>query len=724
MRKIVRKSSSCPKILRAGNLKIEKADLIKYYLLPDDKRKLSRPPINNEKIFNSEVRSALANVFSNRCAWCETYIKNELELNVEHFRPRSNADNVGKESISSVDHYGWFVYEWENLFLTCKQCNYSKRNLFPVESLRAKPLSTWAEANVFERALLLNPCKDDPLLHLYMNEDGTYNPLTEKGENTCAIFNLNREELVAQRYSDISQVIEMLESDISPLEFSNISESNKLMPGVIYNVFARFANNSLELPSSSKLDNFISDTLQKDRFPRFFIQTVRRRRWDSPLTRYPKVFFDSNVNQYMMKEEWHLAHRRLAKVSIQDFKGLENFSLDFDKKRQNDLSPCSMLLGENSTGKSSVLQAISLAMLGRSQRSNLKLNYSDYMIKDVGEWSNTNWNEAHVKIIFTDGSESHFTIDTDFNTHGQGIKDIVFLAYGARRNIAKPSTATVGLTQPSTKTLFNPDGSIPNPTAWLRECSTEKFAAVARAMKEILSLKQDDEIFRDDEGNVLVQAHKRLIPIDKMSDGYKTIFYIVLDIMRNMINRWDNLEYASGIVLIDEIETHLHPRWKMQVVGAFRRAMPNVQFIFTTHDPLCLRGMFDGEVHVLRRDSENRIVEETDLPNFQGLRTEQILTSDYFGLLSTNDPDLERKIEEYGSEKSNLNDNSPYIKLVEKELSQMTVLGKTLSQRIVHEALARYLEAAKNKKRNTENLKEDAINEIISVLKNKGIKND
>lgn len=58
---------------------------------------------------------------------------------------------------------------------------------------------------------------------------------------------------------------------------------------------------------------------------------------------------------------------------------------------------------------------------------------------------------------------------------------------------------------------------------------------------------------------------------------------MALDIVRNMVRKWGNLESSLGIVLIDEIETHLHPRWKMQVVSALRRAMPQVQFIFTTH---------------------------------------------------------------------------------------------------------------------------------------------
>ncbi len=185
-----------------------------------------------------------------------------------------------------------------------------------------------------------------------------------------------------------------------------------------------------------------------------------------------------------------------------------------------------------------------------------------------------------------------------------------------------------------------------------------------------------------------------------------------------MLKRWESLEYASGIVIIDEIETHLHPRWKMQIVGAFRRAMPGVQFIFTTHDPLCLRGMFDGEVHVLKRDEIYSITEEEDLPGFQGLRTEQLLTSEYFGLLSTDDPDLERRLEEITRKEGS--NQAEYIRYIEKELSEITVLGTTLSQRVVHEALARYLISVKRKMPEAKDVKEDAIRAILNVLEQKG----
>ncbi|MEF9674036.1 hypothetical protein QNM99_25510 [Pseudomonas sp. PCH446] len=81
--------------------------------------------------------------------------------------------------------------------------------------------------------------------------------------------------------------------------------------------------------------------------------------------------------------------------------------------------------------------------------------------------------------------------------------------------------------------------------------------------------------------------------------------------------------------------------------------MPNVTFIATTHDPLCVRGMQDGEVIVMQRvasednpDSDWPVMVEqvVRLPNVSQLTIEQLLTSDFFSLTSTDQPDTEREL--------------------------------------------------------------------------------
>jgi hypothetical protein len=81
-------------------------------------------------------------------------------------------------------------------------------------------------------------------------------------------------------------------------------------------------------------------------------------------------------------------------------------------------------------------------------------------------------------------------------------------------------------------------------------------------------------------------------------------------------------------------------------VESLRKAFRRVQFIVSTHDPLCLRGLENDEAIVLRRTSRRRIYVVPDLPPLKGMRVDQLLTSEYFGLDSTMDPTVERQYRE------------------------------------------------------------------------------
>ena len=134
-----------------------------------------------------------------------------------------------------------------------------------------------------------------------------------------------------------------------------------------------------------------------------------------------------------------------------------------------------------------------------------------------------------------------------------------------------------------------------------------RFATTAAALRVVLALDDDDELLIDLD-QLSVRANGRITPIDALSEGYRSVFVMTVDIIRELLNYWDEiLNGAQAVVLIDELETHLHPRWKMQVMTSLRKVLPRVQFIVTTHDPLCLRGMDDGEVVVLQRDENDHI---------------------------------------------------------------------------------------------------------------------
>lgn len=82
----------------------------------------------------------------------------------------------------------------------------------------------------------------------------------------------------------------------------------------------------------------------------------------------------------------------------------------------------------------------------------------------------------------------------------------------------------------------------------------------------------------------------------ELSDGYKNTLSMVADIAYRMavLNPWllDNvLKETTGIVLIDEIDLHLHPQWQQRIIGDLRAIFPKVQFIVSTHAPLVINSV-------------------------------------------------------------------------------------------------------------------------------------
>lgn len=152
-------------------------------------------------------------------------------------------------------------------------------------------------------------------------------------------------------------------------------------------------------------------------------------------------------------------------------------------------------------------------------------------------------------------------------------------------------------------------------------------------------------------GQPMVRFSDRITPLAQLSAGYRTMLGIVLDLVYRVtrLNPDLGLEAARetpGIVLIDEIDQHLHPQWQRQVLGDLRATFPKVQFILTTHAPQVLAGARNGEVRILRRDDDGRIfAEQIDVP--PGLRADEVLTGEWFGLPSTLDPETLALIERH-----------------------------------------------------------------------------
>lgn len=108
----------------------------------------------------------------------------------------------------------------------------------------------------------------------------------------------------------------------------------------------------------------------------------------------------------------------------------------------------------------------------------------------------------------------------------------------------------------------------------------------------------------------VVDAHGTKLPIEALSDGYRSVLSMTLDLIRHMAVHYgyDKLFSADhtqilqpGVVLIDEVDAHLHPSWQHEIGLWFRRLFPNVQFIVSTHSPIICQAADVGSVFRLPR---------------------------------------------------------------------------------------------------------------------------
>ena len=104
---------------------------------------------------------------------------------------------------------------------------------------------------------------------------------------------------------------------------------------------------------------------------------------------------------------------------------------------------------------------------------------------------------------------------------------------------------------------------------------------------------------------VLYKTHDRVekLPVRMLSDGVKGIISLVSDIAYRMAllnpNLLDDVLMTPGVVLIDEIDMHLHPMWQKKIMSDLARIFPNIQFVVTTHSPNVLTNIKKEHIRIL-----------------------------------------------------------------------------------------------------------------------------
>lgn len=137
----------------------------------------------------------------------------------------------------------------------------------------------------------------------------------------------------------------------------------------------------------------------------------------------------------------------------------------------------------------------------------------------------------------------------------------------------------------------------------------------------------------DEDNNGLFPQFKTpdgLVPLDVLSQGTQSLVQWLARLLIGMAEYYDypeDIGAKSGILIVDEIDAHLHPSWQRRILPSITKHFPNLQIFCSTHSPLMLAGLKSGQVQLLRRDEDGKVTVSRNEDDIVGWSADEILRS-------------------------------------------------------------------------------------------------
>lgn len=168
---------------------------------------------------------------------------------------------------------------------------------------------------------------------------------------------------------------------------------------------------------------------------------------------------------------------------------------------------------------------------------------------------------------------------------------------------------------------------------------------------------------------VLLDDNNNEVFLEFESTGYKNVLFIVLGIIEEIEFRFENMKIVDfdGIILIDEVELHLHPAWQNKIIDILSEMFPKAQFIMTTHSPAVLQSLDSQEIIPLYLNDNNVEVKTLNLSKYglKGWTLEEIL-SDVMGVGTLKNKVLQDSLDSFSNA---LDDNN--IEIAKREYEKL-----------------------------------------------------
>lgn len=538
--------------------------------------------LEKEGYSSKEVMARLKEIYHGKCAFTEQKI---IHFAITYYRPKKL--------------YPWLANEWSNLLPVNQAINRYIDSKFPTENEKInqvptdkKELKVDSETLLSEKPLLLHPEVDIPENYLYVSSTGTIQAYTEKGRITIEMCNLNIENLVKSRFSKIVYFNELFTD--AHKQYENYEKSENLfIKQVLQSIFKSLENSTLpqkefSLTGISMLENFEDMTIryfQVRKYPNLLRKAYRH------YILHPFIWKDKKIPYLEFEQATEIQEQSIpigiTALAIQKYhfiKKVEIAEIPIDTR-------WIFFTGENGFGKSLLLQSFYLACLGKKDGAML---LADENSRFTLHWKK--YNTPELQIIG--------------NNNGVKFLRNHVVAYGANRlniggNLYRENQAPQK--ESKSDSLFKNKGSLGNILVYLTRLHDrpqkdfqERFDNIVLVLKKLLpsisSIEIDDTqpekrvFFREkaENGDIL-----KRISFGALSAGNRSIIAMIGDMMVDFFNHQPEITHPSnfeGIVIIEEIDIHLHPKWQRELVKSLTEIFPKLQFIASTHSSIPLLG--------------------------------------------------------------------------------------------------------------------------------------
>ena len=508
-------------------------------------------------------------------AYCESRFIDTAVGDISHYRPKTV--------------YHWLAFELDNILVTCGRCDMTKQVRFPIRGTPA-PAGARGEALEAEGALLLHPFHDDPEPHLSFLRDGTVLGTSEKGRATIETVGLNRTSLVEERRrtavgfhllvdsfgQDYFKGPEVIKEGLTgrTREAELLRQLIDLQPpflalrrAMLRDRLGGALQELTNIPGAEVSPAVVKDLVTPPPVPLETLAVARRKTEES---RQKQRSYSVESGDEDQDTAYKSSLKRIERIQIKDLKAIESLDLTFpepDGGRESWM----MLLGENGVGKSTVLQGVALALMGEEHANGLPgLSASRFVREESKDGSGFVrvhlTNVGPVEVRFGNGSDRFAVEPRD--------PKVLVLGYGATR-LLPGEAGRESLTRKAIRieNLFTATAPLCGNESWLTDPAMfddGRFAEFGRSLVAMLMLPEGSRVHRD-KGKVEVEVHGRRRLVRDLSEGYKSITSLLVDIAYGVSDKWPSLQKAEGVVLLDEIEAHLHPRWKISIVDRLAR---------------------------------------------------------------------------------------------------------------------------------------------------------